>query len=123
MKPWPMRLLLDESVPAKLRRHLAGYDVRTAGEMGRGGVKNGKLLALAGQEFDAFVTVDKNMQFQQNLATLPIAVLVLDALSNELHVLVECCPNSNAHLPRSYQRRSRWCAAPLEPRPRQRYGS
>jgi hypothetical protein len=49
--------------------------------MGWSGVKNGKLLALAADEFDAFVTVDKNMPYQQNLTTLPVAVIVLDAAS------------------------------------------
>ncbi len=44
------------------------------------GVKNGKLLALAASEFDAFLTVDKNLPYQQNLTSLPIAVLVLDAV-------------------------------------------
>lgn len=87
-----MRLLLDESVPAKLRRHLTGHEVRTATEMGWAGVKNGRLLALAGQDFGAFITVDKNLQFQQNLAALPVAVIVLDAPSNELQVLVQLLP-------------------------------
>ena len=49
--------------------------------MGWGGVQNGKLLALAATEFDAFLTVDKNLQYQQNLTALPISVLVLDAVS------------------------------------------
>jgi hypothetical protein len=49
--------------------------------MGWSGVTNGKLLALAASDFDAFITVDKNLPFQQNLATLPIALVVLDALS------------------------------------------
>lgn len=80
-----MRLLLDESVPATLKRHLPGHEVRNAVEMGWSGVKNGKLLALAGSNFDAFVTVDKNMPFQQNLSMLPIALVVLDSFSNELH--------------------------------------
>ena len=88
-----MRLLLDESVPAKLRKHLPRHEVRTAVEMGWSGVKNGKLLALAGAQFDVFLTVDKNLPFQQNLATLPIAVVVLDALSNELASLVALLPN------------------------------
>ncbi|HMO47540.1 MAG TPA: hypothetical protein PKB14_16100 [Rubrivivax sp.] len=87
-----MRLLLDESVPAKLRKHLRSHEVRTAVEMGWAGVKNGKLLALAGEQFDAFVTVDKNLQFQQNVATLPVAVLVLDAPSNELEALLPLLP-------------------------------
>jgi hypothetical protein len=87
-----MRLLLDESVPAKLRRHLPGHEVKTAVEMGWSGVKNGRLLALAGQSFDAFITVDKNMPYQQNLKALPVALVVLDAASNELHALLPLLP-------------------------------
>jgi predicted nuclease of predicted toxin-antitoxin system len=87
-----MRLLLDESVPAKLRRHLPTHEVRTAVEMGWSGLKNGKVLALAGQQSDALITVDKNMPFQQNLKPLPVALVVLDAFSNELHVLVSLMP-------------------------------
>ena len=83
-----MRLLLDESVPSRLRRSLPNHDVKTVVEMGWGGVKNGKLLALAAADFDAFLTVDKNLQFQQNLATLPVAIVVLDAYSNELLALL-----------------------------------
>ena len=46
--------------------------------MGWSGVKHGRLLALAAQSFDAFITVDKNLPYQQNLSTLPIAVVVLE---------------------------------------------
>ena len=60
--------------------------------MGWSGVKNGKLLELAASQFEAFVTVDKNLPYQQNLATLPIAVIVLDSLSNELHALLPLLP-------------------------------
>ena len=56
------------------------------------GVKNGELLALAANAFDAFVTVDKNLPYQQNLAALPVAVLVLDALSNERSALLPLVP-------------------------------
>ena len=84
-----MRLLLDESIPARLRQRLAGHDVKTVVEMGWGGEKNGALLALAARDFDAFITVDKNLPYQQNLATLPVAVVVLRAVSNELpHLLL-----------------------------------
>jgi predicted nuclease of predicted toxin-antitoxin system len=93
-----MRLLLDESVPARLRRSLTDHSVRTVVEAAWSGVKNGKLLALAAADFDAFVTVDKNLPFQQNLATLPIALLVLDSVSNELaalcHSFPHCCASS-----------------------------
>lgn len=87
-----MRLLLDESVPAKLRRYLPDHDVRSAVEMGWSGVKNGQLLALARQHFDVLITVDKNMPFQQNLSTLPVALIVLDTLSNELRSLLPLLP-------------------------------
>jgi predicted nuclease of predicted toxin-antitoxin system len=87
-----MRLLLDESVPAKLRRSLPSHYVRTVVEMGWSGVKNGKLLSLAAVDFDALITVDKNLTFQQNLSTLPVAVVVLDAVSNELPSLQPLVP-------------------------------
>ena len=87
-----MRLLLDEAVPARLRRSLPGHAVRTVVEMGWSGVKNGKLLALAAAEFDAFVTVDKNLPYQQNVSTLPVAVVVLDTVSIELPALLPLVP-------------------------------
>ena len=87
-----MRLLLDESLPSRLRRSLPGHQVSTVVEMGWGGVKNGKLLSLAAQAFDAFLTADKNLQYQQNLAKLPLAVVVLDSHSNELPHLLPLIP-------------------------------
>lgn len=93
-----MKLLLDESIPAKLKRHLPGHAVRTVVEMGWSGVKNGKLLALAGAEFDAFLTVDKSMPFQQNLSALPLSLIVLDSISNELHVLLQLLPSLESQL-------------------------
>jgi hypothetical protein len=71
---------------------LTDLSVRTVVEAGWSGIKNGKLLALAATEFDAFITVDKNLQFQQNLEMLPIAVVVIDAVSNELPVLLPLVP-------------------------------
>jgi predicted nuclease of predicted toxin-antitoxin system len=73
-----MRLLLDECVPARLRRSLPSHQVSTVVQEGWSGVKNGKLLALAATGFDAFITVDKNLSYQQNTSDLPVAVLVLD---------------------------------------------
>ncbi|MDA0748418.1 MAG: DUF5615 family PIN-like protein [bacterium] len=93
-----MRLLLDESVPRRLRQSLPDHSVRTVMEMGWGGVKNGELLRLAASDFDAFITVDKNLQNQQNLSALPVSVVVLHALSNELHVLMPLVPDLEAAL-------------------------
>lgn len=93
-----MRLLLDESVPARLARALPGHEVRTVVAIGWSGVKNGRLLALAADGFDAFVTVDKNLPYPQNLAALPVAVVVLDAPSNELQALLPLVPALEAQL-------------------------
>jgi predicted nuclease of predicted toxin-antitoxin system len=87
-----MRLLLDESVPRRLRQALPGHSVKTTVEMGWGGVKNGALLSFAAAEFDAFITVDKNLSYQQNVAALPIAVVILIARSNELEALLPLVP-------------------------------
>ncbi len=82
-----MRLLLDESLPRKLRDQLQGHDVRAVAELGWSGLRNGDLLQRAALEFDALVTADQNLQFQQNLATLPVAVIVLCAQHNKLESL------------------------------------
>ena len=87
-----MRLLLDESVPRRFGRALPNHEVMTVVEMGWSGIKNGKLLALAATRFDAFITVDKNLQHQQNLSDLAVAVVVLDAYSNELPALLPLVP-------------------------------
>ena len=53
-------------------------------QMGWATIKNGELLVLAEKEFDVFITVDRNISFQQNLSKFGIAVLVLRAQSNRL---------------------------------------
>ena len=61
--------------------------------MGWGTIKNGDLLALASREFDAFVTVDRNLSFQQNVPSFSIAVLVLRARTNRLADLQPLAPD------------------------------
>lgn len=60
--------------------------------MGWTTIKNGELLKLASLSFDAFVTVDRNLSFQQNLGQLPIAVIVLAAKTNRLGDLLPRVP-------------------------------
>lgn len=74
-----MRILLEESLPRRLRGVLTGHEVVTVVEAGWSGVRNGELLRLASISFDLFVTADQNLQYQQNLAALPIAVAILIA--------------------------------------------
>ena len=87
-----MRLLLDESLPRPLRDLLVGHDVRTVAEIGWTSFSNGVLLRQAAVEFDALLTADRNIEFQQNLTTLPIAVVVLIADSNWLESLEPVVP-------------------------------
>lgn len=87
-----MRVLLDECLPRRLRRELPGHEIATVSEAGWAGVSNGTLLRRATDAFDVFVTVDRNLTFQQNLSDLRIAVLVLVAVSNEFEALKPLMP-------------------------------
>ena len=82
-----MRILLDEDLPRRLGRLLTGHEPETVPRSGWSGVKNGKLLALAASRFDVFLTMDQNIEFQQNLATLPFAILIVEAQSNRMEHL------------------------------------
>jgi len=87
-----MRILLDESLPVELKLELAGHEVSTVQETGWSGLKNGELLARAVARFDVLVTADQNLQHQQNLGKLPVAVVVLAARSNRIEDLRSLLP-------------------------------
>jgi hypothetical protein len=87
-----MRVLLDECVPRALRAELPGYEVKTVAEAGWTGVKNGVLLKLAATRFDVLLTVDRNLEYQQNFSDRTIAVLVIEAPSNDITVLRPLMP-------------------------------
>lgn len=87
-----MRVLLDECMPRKLRRELPEHEVRTVVEMGWGGTKNGALLQRAAGEFEVLLTVDSNLEYQQDTTALPIAVVVLVAFSNDINILRPLMP-------------------------------
>ena len=87
-----MRIFLDECVDWRPSRDLAGHEVKSAQQMGWTTIKNGELLTLASQQFDVFVTVDRNLSFQQNLTGAEIAVIVLEAKTNRLADLKTLVP-------------------------------
>jgi hypothetical protein len=97
-----MKLLLDECVDWRLLRELADFDVKTVRQMGWAGIENGALLRAAEGEFDAFVTVDKNLSFQQNLSGFAIFVVVLRSGSLRLTDLTEACAQAEGCSPRSH---------------------
>ncbi|MDO8368764.1 MAG: hypothetical protein Q7T20_18335 [Saprospiraceae bacterium] len=78
-----MKLLLDENLPRKLKRDITNHLIFTVREMRWDGKENGELLRLMlAEDFEVFVSGDKNIPYQQNFQKYPIPVLVLDALDN-----------------------------------------
>ena len=89
-----MRILLDECVPPKLKKHLAGHDVRTVREMGWKGKRNGELLRLMlASNIKVLLTVDKNLQYQQNIRASGVAVVVLMAKTIKAVDLIALVPD------------------------------
>ena len=77
-----MRVLFDQGTPAPLRHALTEHLVETAFERGWSQLKNGELIAAAEQAgFEVFVTTDKNLKYQQNLANRSMAIVVLQTTS------------------------------------------
>ena len=79
-----MNVLFDENMPRRLRHDLPGHEVQTVVRMGWGSIKNGELLRRASKDFDVILTCDRQMQYQQNLSSFDIAVVVLSARKNDL---------------------------------------
>jgi predicted nuclease of predicted toxin-antitoxin system len=81
-----MKVLIDECAPRALLRFLTerGHQFRTVQEVGWSGKQNGELLKLAEQDFDVLVTLDVNLQYQQNLKQRKISIVVIRSASNRL---------------------------------------
>lgn len=87
-----MKLLLDESLPRRLKSLFVTHETHTVPEMGWQGTTNGELLRLAAVEFDVFVTADQNLQYQQNLAGVDIGIIVMAAVTTRLDDLRPLVP-------------------------------
>jgi hypothetical protein len=94
-----LRVLLDECVDSRRAVHLPVFEVTTVAGRGWNGITNGKLLTLAESEFDVFVTVDRNLAFQQHLPDFSIAVVLLAARSNRIADLVALVPELVRSIP------------------------
>jgi hypothetical protein len=94
-----MRVLLDECFPRALRAELSGHEVTTVAEAGWAGANNGALLRLAATRFEVLLTVDRNLEYQQNYSGLTIAVIVVDAPSNDVEILRPLMPKVREALP------------------------
>ena len=82
-----MRVLLDECVPRKFKEHFPGHECVTVPELGLAGKKNGELLSLA-EEAGFQVTLDRGIEYEQNLRGRRIAIVLMRAKSSRLVDLV-----------------------------------
>lgn len=97
-----MRVLLDENVPRKLKYRLAPeHEATTVPERGWAGLLNGALLRAAEAEFDAFLTLDRGIEYQQDLTGLSLRVIVVRAFSNKYEALLPLVPSIHAALARA----------------------
>lgn len=88
-----MKLLLDENLPKRLKLDLIEHEVYTVSDKGWTGLSNGKLLqCLTENQFDALLTFDKNLQYQQNFSKFTITVIVLNADDNSYRTLEKLVP-------------------------------
>jgi len=94
-----LRVLLDECVDSRLAASLGAFEVLTVADQGWVGISNGQLLSLAAAEFDVFVTVDRNLPFQQHLPKFDIAVILLRARTNRFADLVALVPELVSVIP------------------------
>ena len=79
-----MRILLDENFPADFAAELKQHDIVTVHSLGWSGIKNGELLRRAHEVCDVFITLDRNLEFQQNTNGLPFGIVVVCSVSNRI---------------------------------------
>lgn len=89
-----IRVLLDENLPRRLKGAL-NADAVTVPERGWGGIKNGRLIQLAAAAFDVLLTMDRGIEYQQNLRGMALCLIVLSAVSNDIDDLLPLVPSIN----------------------------
>lgn len=83
-----MKLLIDENLPKRLKEIISGHEIYSVSEKSWNRKKNGELLKLMLDEnFQALLTFDKNLQYQQNFNKYPIAVIVINASDNTFNTI------------------------------------
>lgn len=79
-----MRILLDENLPVDLAAEFVRHEVATVTGLGWQGIKNSELLRRAQGRFEVLVTMDRNLEFQQNIAGFQVSILLVLAHSNRM---------------------------------------
>jgi predicted nuclease of predicted toxin-antitoxin system len=88
-----VRILLDEQIPIGLAEALQEHRVDTVVSRGWAGVKNGELLQRMRNEYGALLTMDRGIEFQQNVSVLPFGVVLIRAPSNRVVHLQPLVPD------------------------------
>jgi len=88
-----MRLRLDERLPIGLAAEFPGHAVHTVSGRGWIGIKNGELLRRMNGQYDALVTMDRSIEFQQRISTLPFGIVLVRARSNRMEDLRPLVPS------------------------------
>jgi len=103
-----MRILLDENFPVDFAKLFIGHEIATVHSLGWSGIENGELLRRAHSICDVFVTLDRNLEFQQNIKVLPFGVVVVNGAAPD-------APKSGAPLSfaldRGFEQRTRILSA------------
>ena len=84
-----MRVLIDECIDPRVKALFTGHDARTVHEMGWDQLLDGPLLQIAQRSFDVFVTIDRSLEFQQNIEKLALGVIVIRVTKNQMPFYVE----------------------------------
>lgn len=79
-----MRVLIDECVDPRIKSLLVDHQPATVHEKAWGAYEDGPLLAVAQNEFDVLLTIDRKLEFQQNLAKYRIGLLVVHVPKNQI---------------------------------------
>ena len=89
-----MKILLDECVTKRVKKHLDTFEVFTVRELNLGGTKNGKLMKFCVENnFDILLTIGKNLMHQQNLEKYPLSIVVLNCLTSKIEDIVTFLPS------------------------------
>jgi hypothetical protein len=88
-------VLIDESLPKPIRRELPGHQAYTVQQRGWSQTKNGALLRRAeASKFEAFLTADQSLRYQQNLSGTTLRIIVFEAVSNRLEHIRPLLPEA-----------------------------
>lgn len=94
-----MKILLDECITKRLKKHLEEFEVFTVRELELSGIKNGKLMAYCVEnKLDMLLTIDKNLIHQQNLDKYPVTIVVLNCLTSKIEELITFLPSLKLQL-------------------------